>query len=84
MKLLPTNYVTFIGGILAGLPPIILAAAMSSNFTLSSKVTFGLSVVQGIGTLVIGLAAKDWNTHSTQQQINEATAKAQSGQLPKA
>jgi hypothetical protein len=83
MNSLTSNWLTTLGGILGGLPTIILGAAMASNFPLSNKEAFLLSIMGGIGTLLIGFTAKDFNTHSTNVQIAQSTAKVAEGELPK-
>ncbi len=79
-----TNWMTTLAGVLAGIPPIILASAMAAGVVLSSHWTFALSIVSGLGTLLIGLAAKDANTHSTPTQIAKAAENVAMGKLPKA
>lgn len=79
----PTNWMTTLGGLLAGLPPIVITSFMSAGAPLGPRWTAVLSIVGGVGTLLIGLAAKDANTHSTQDQIQAATAKVAAGGAPK-
>jgi len=81
---LPTNWMTTLGGILAGLPPIVITSFMSAGAPLTARWTAILSIVGGVGTLLIGLAAKDANTHSTTEQVNAATANVAKGLPPKA
>ncbi len=64
------NWMTALGGFLAGIPTIVI----SSGMALSPKWTHILSIVGGVGVLIIGLAAKDSNTHSTQDQVARSTA----------
>ena len=64
------NYLTTIGGLLAGLPILIV----NSGIVLTPKWQQVLAIIGGLGTLLIGLAAKDFTTHSTQQQVAVATA----------
>lgn len=70
------NWQTTLGGLLGGIPPIIIAAAMASSFTLTPRWYFILSIIGGLGTLLIGLAAKDSGTHSTMTQVQQSTLKA--------
>ena len=74
------NWLTTIGGILAGIPVVII----NSGMVLPMRWTQILSIVAGLGTLLIGLAAKDFNTHSTQAQVATSTQQVAAGQLPKA
>ena len=66
------NWETTIGGLLAGIPPIVIA----SGLVLTPKWTQILAIVSGLGVLLIGLAAKDSNTHSTAGQVQLSTMKA--------
>jgi hypothetical protein len=73
INLTAQNWMTTLGGFLAGIPAIIIG----SGLVLTPKWTQILSIVGGVGVLLIGLAAKDANTHSTQAQVTKATAEAQ-------
>lgn len=70
------NWMTTLGGILAGLPPLILTSFMSAGIPLSPKWTAIMSVIGGLGALLIGLAAKDATTHSTAAEVAKATEEA--------
>ena len=74
------NWMTTVGGLLAGIPPIILA----SGLVLSPRWMQILSILGGVGVLLIGVAAKDANTHSTQAEVNASTADVAAGKSPKA
>lgn len=63
------NWKTSLGGILAALPPVITAA----GFALTPTETHWLNLCQGLGVLLLGLAAKDATTHSTAAEINQST-----------
>lgn len=73
------NWITTVGGLLAGIPVIVI----NSGLALTMRETQILSIVGGIGTLLIGLAAKDWNTHSTLSQVQESTVKAETPPISK-
>lgn len=68
----PQSWITTFGGLLAGVPVLI----MNSGLVLSSQSTHILSIIGGLGTLIIGLAAKQYNVHSTQTEINTSTVVA--------
>lgn len=82
MKLL-TNWRTTLGGILLGVPPVILASAMQANFTVTAKWTFILLSISGIGGVFLGLSSKDADTHSTALEVEQATMKVEEGKTPK-
>jgi hypothetical protein len=65
------NYLTTIFGILAGLPLII----GGSGIVLNEKWSHILVVTAGIGTIGLGLVAKAFNVHATQDEVNKATEK---------
>jgi hypothetical protein len=66
------NWLPILGGLLAGIPGIVLG----SGLVLSPRWTQILSIVGGVGVLLIGLAAKASTTHSTQAQVVKATQDA--------
>jgi hypothetical protein len=72
------NWQTTVGGLLAGIPSIIIA----SGLMLTMKETQILAIISGVGTLLIGLAAKDSGTHSTIAQVQQATIKANEAAPP--
>lgn len=67
------NWQTTVGGLLAGIPVIVI----NSGIMLTMKETQILAIIGGVGTLLIGLAAKDSGTHSTMQQVQASTVKAE-------
>lgn len=73
------NWMTTVGGFLAGIPTIVVG----SGLALPQRWMQLLSICGGVGVLLIGLAAKDFNTHSTTPQIAESTSKVAAGELPK-
>jgi hypothetical protein len=77
------NWITTLGGILSGIPAIVLAAAMTSHLTLSPTWTFILAIVSGVGMMLVGFGAKDANTHSTAAEVQASTAKVAASELPK-
>ena len=68
-KALLQNYLTTIFGLLAGLPTIV----SGSGLVLDPKWTHYLTIVSGIGIIGLGVVAKAFNVHSTQEQVNTAT-----------
>ena len=72
------NWLTTLGGLLAGLPILII----NSGFVLTGKWPQILSIIGGLGALLIGLAAKDAGTHSTMAQVQASTAEAEVPQKP--
>lgn len=71
-KSLLTNWKTSVGGLLAAVPPVVVAA----GFVLSPSKQHWLNLCQGIGVLLLGLSAKDSTTHSTITQVNKASTDA--------
>jgi hypothetical protein len=67
------NWQTTVGGLLAGIPVIVI----NSGLMLTMKETQILAIVGGVGTLLIGLAAKDSGTHSTMAQVQASTLKSE-------
>ena len=57
---------------MAGIPPIVIAAAAGASFPLPAWALFTLSIVAGVGALVTGLSAKDKDVHSTPEQVQAA------------
>jgi len=66
------NWKTSLGGVLAALPPAVTAA----GFTLTPAQAHWLALCQGLGALLIGLAAKDSSTHSTPDQVRQSGSEA--------
>ena len=67
------SWVTTVFGILAGLPLMIAG----SGITLPPKYQHILIVIAGFGTIGLGIVAKAFNQHSTAEQVESATVKAQ-------
>lgn len=65
-----------LGGMLLGLPPVIMGAAQSANFALPHLAQFLLAISTGLGALILGFNAKDKQVHSTTAQVDAATEKA--------
>jgi len=63
------NHLTTFFGILAGLPTIVLG----SGVTLNAHWNHELLIVAGVGTIGLGVVAKAFNTHSTQDQVADAS-----------
>jgi hypothetical protein len=76
INLTAQNWVTTLGGFLGGIPTLIIGAAVAGHITLPPIWLFITSIIGGMGTLLIGLAAKDAGTHSTMQQVQVSTVKA--------
>ena len=75
INLTAQNWMTTTGGLLGGIPAIIIGAAAAGHITLSPMWLFIVSIIGGVGTLLIGLSAKDAGTHSTMAQVQVSTAK---------
>lgn len=73
------NWMTTLGGFLAGIPSIVLG----SGLPVSPLWSHILYIAGGVGVLLIGLAAKDFNTHSSAAQVAVSTEKVNIGELPK-
>lgn len=69
------NWKTTIGGILLGVPPIIVSSAAGAGIHLNAITIMILGISTGLGGLMLGISAKDSNTHSTQEQVQSATDK---------
>ena len=63
------NWKTTLGGILAAIPSLVAAA----GFTLSANGQHWLALCGGVGALLLGMAAKDSTTHSTEAEVEAAT-----------
>jgi hypothetical protein len=71
-KSILANWKTSAGGLLAAVPPVITAA----GFTFTPTESHWLALCQGLGVLLLGMAAKDSTTHSTVAQVTEATVES--------
>ena len=71
---LGTNWKTTIGGVLAGLPTIVIASFMAYNVKVSPLTYALLSIASGVGMLLTGVSAKDSTTHSTIAQVEQSTS----------
>jgi hypothetical protein len=72
------NWVTTLGGLMAGIPALVL----SSGFVVTPQYQHIIMFIGGLGLLLLGGAAKDWNTHSTSAEVAQATAKSQAPPKP--
>jgi len=70
------NYLTTAFGILAGLPMIV----SQSGLMLDAKLNHYLLVASGIGIVGLGIVAKAFNVHSTADQVEQSTEKANGAQ----
>jgi hypothetical protein len=78
------NWVTTLGGILAGLGtlPLIVTASHVAFPLWWNYCQFPLFLLGAIGTIILGLAAKGADQHSTAGQVAAATAQNMSVQQP--
>lgn len=67
-----TNWKTTLGGVLVAAYPLV----QSAGFTLTPREQHWLALAAGVGALLLGGAAKDFNTHSTQAEVEQSTAAA--------
>lgn len=72
-KILGASWRSTLGGMLLGLPPVIVGAASSTGITLGHWANFALAISTGIGALILGFNAKDKQVHSTAAQVDDAT-----------
>lgn len=72
------NWVTTLGGILAGLGtlPLLVTASHVAFPLWWNACQFPLFLAGGIGTILLGLAAKATGEHSTAPQVEQATTTA--------
>jgi hypothetical protein len=72
------NWVTTLGGILAGLGtlPLLVTASHVSFPLWWNECQFPLFLCGGVGTILLGLSAKGTGEHSTTLQVEQATTKA--------
>jgi hypothetical protein len=71
-----TNTLTTIGGILAGFGVVPIAFG-SAHIALPSWLYATCIFAAAIGPVIIGVAAKGQDTHSTETQVQQATTQAQ-------
>jgi hypothetical protein len=69
------SWKTTLGGILIGIPPLVQTAAMASGVSLGKWGAFAMSLLLGLGGLIVGLSAKDGDVHSTATEVDQATKK---------
>lgn len=72
-QLFTQNRLTTIFGIIAGLPLLVAG----SGIVLDAHWGHILTVVGGLGMVGLGIVAKAYNNHSTTDQVEQATQKAQ-------
>ena len=68
-KVFVVNWKTTVGGIMTAVPPVITAA----GFVFSPNGQHWLALCSGLGALLLGFSAKDASTHSTAQEVQQAT-----------
>lgn len=69
---LPTNWKTTLGGVMAGVPALVTA----SGFEHTPHLDHWLNLCSAVGMLLMGMSAKDWNTHSTESEVKTSTAQS--------
>lgn len=74
---IPSNWMTLLGGFLIGVPPIIVG----SGLVLSPQWQHVLYIVAGVGGLLLA-SAKQFNTHSTQQEVATSTVAKETVKKP--
>jgi hypothetical protein len=75
------NYLTTLFGILAGAPAIVLGVfTPGTPMALSAQYTHILMISGGIGMVGLGLVAKAFNVHSTEDQVAGASQAAAENQ----
>ena len=72
-KVFGQNYRSTIGGIMLGVPPLITAGATEAGYHLKPFVLMILTIITGLGALVLGINTKDKQVHSTQAEVQAAT-----------
>lgn len=68
-ELVSKNWLTTAGGILAGLPSLLAGAGI----VLPPQYQKYVTLAGGLGVLLLGAAAKQYNNHSTATQVEQAT-----------
>lgn len=74
VKFFGTSWRTTIGGAMVGIPPLVFAAAQAASITFGHWTLFVLTLVAGLGALILGSNAKDAQVHSTEAQVSASTA----------
>jgi|ERR1017187_4269402 hypothetical protein len=69
-----SSWRTTIGGAMVGIPPLVFAAAQAASLTFGHWTLFALTLVAGIGALILGGNAKDAQVHSSVDQVEAKTA----------
>ena len=62
-----------LGGLLLGVPPLILSALGTANIPVGKWPSFAMTLSMGLGGLILGVNAKDRQVHSTVAEV-EASA----------
>jgi len=75
-KVFGANWKTTLGGILLGVPPLVITSAAGAGVSLGPHAMMVLGILTGIGGLMLGVVAKDKDNHSTADQVQAATEKA--------
>lgn len=78
-SLFTQNKLTTIFGIIAGLPLLVAG----SGIVLDAYWGHILTVVGGLGMVGLGIVAKAYNSHSTVDQVQQATVKAEIKEVEK-
>lgn len=69
---LPQNWLTTLGGLMAGVPAVVL----NSGMVLSTNWQHAIGLIGGLGVMIGLTAAKQYNVHSTATQVQTSTVEA--------
>lgn len=61
------NYLTTIGGLLAAIGLALTATPLPPGWAIAPP------IIAAIGTAIVGFTAKDFNSHSTSDEVKQAT-----------
>lgn len=63
------NWMTTLGGLMAGLPQLVEAA----GFVQTPSLTHWMNLISAIGMLLLGVSAKQFTNHSTAAEVQAST-----------
>lgn len=79
-QLFTQSHLTTLFGLIAGIPGIVLGIfSPGTSLALSPAMTHWLLVIGGLGAVGLGVVAKAFNSHSTAEQVEASTKKANGG-----